>query len=63
VIQGGRNVETMSNISKEEYQKVILHGAQKILQSKIEISSNIDIEKLISEGTKQHYLQAKQAEE
>jgi len=63
VIQGGRNVETMSNISKEEYQKVILHGAQKILQSKIEISSNIDIEKLISEGTKQHYLQVKQAEE
>lgn len=26
VIQGGRNVETLAKISKDEYQKMLLHG-------------------------------------
>jgi hypothetical protein len=41
----------MNNISKEEYQRVLLHGAQNILKSKIDLCSDIDIDRLIFEGT------------
>ena len=52
-IQHGRKVTNMS-MSKDEYEKIIMHGAAKIMAAKTESvtfePAEIDIEALIAEG-------------
>lgn len=40
VIQGGRNIETLSKISKDDYERMILHGAQNIIKHKTNVLGN-----------------------
>ena len=45
------------NLTKDEYEKILLHGAAKIMQQKnqkIASSADIDIEKMIKEGEEAH---------
>lgn len=47
------------NLSKEEYEKILLHGAATIMQQKNDkvssIGDGIDIEKIIKEGEERHH--------
>lgn len=55
MIQGGRNIETLSKISKDDYERMILHGAQNIIKNKTDVNtSNLDIDQLVVEGTERH---------
>ena len=52
VIQQGRQVQQQKAFSKEEYEKILLHGATQIMNAKhdrIE-EKDINIDKLIEEG-------------
>jgi SWI/SNF-related matrix-associated actin-dependent regulator of chromatin subfamily A member 5 len=56
VIQQGRQVNQNKKLSKDEYEKVLLHGATNIMQQKSDRigldgqNEEIDIDKLIEEG-------------
>lgn len=56
VIQGGLTQEPMKKIGKEEYEQMILHGADKIMKAKtgVIIQEEINIDKLIHEGIQNH---------
>ena len=52
MIQQGK-MATSKGLSKEEYEKIIIHGAAEILQqkqNKVNEDDECDIEKLIEEG-------------
>ena len=53
-------------MSKDEYEKIILHGAQQIMQSKtdmIDFGININIDSLIEEGIEKNRLVNEQADQ
>jgi len=50
VIQGGQQVR-QGNVSKDEYEQIILHGALQIMQAKSTlIEEDLDVDKIIEEG-------------
>lgn len=55
VIQQGHQAKN-KNLSKEEYEKILIHGAASIMRQKIEKvdAADIDIDKLIEEGVQKH---------
>lgn len=57
VIQQGHQASN-KNLSKEEYEKILLHGAASIVHQKnnkvTSIGTDIDIEKIIKEGIQRH---------
>ena len=55
VIQQGHQA-TNKNLSKDEYEKILLHGAAKIMQAKTEkvAAAAIDVDKLIEQGEENH---------
>ena len=55
-IQHGRKVSSSMNMSKNEFEKILMHGAAKILAAKTEMVSfqGVDIEALIEEGLEKY---------
>ena len=55
VIQQGHQA-TNKNLTKDEYEKILLHGAAKIMQAKTEkvTAAEIDVDKLIEQGEENH---------
>lgn len=56
IIQQG-NVATNKNLSKDEYEKILLHGASHIMKQKnekVNSAIELDIDKLILEGELKH---------
>ena len=55
VIQQGHQAKN-KNLSKGEYEKILIHGAASIMRQKIEKvdAADIDIDKLIEEGVQKH---------
>ena len=52
VIQGGRQVDAAKNVNKEEYEKILVHGAKMILKKKLDnyVKQTVDIDLLIVDG-------------
>ena len=64
VIQNGHQV-TNSNLTKDDYDKILMHGASAIMKQKnekVQASQDIDIDALIEEGIKKHNNLKKEAE-
>jgi SWI/SNF-related matrix-associated actin-dependent regulator of chromatin subfamily A member 5 len=56
VIQQGHQAKN-KNLSKEEYEKILIHGAASIMKQKIDrvqLGGELNIDKLIAEGTEKH---------
>jgi hypothetical protein len=52
-------------LSKEEYEKVLIHGAATIMKQKIDrvnLLDNINVDQLIEEGVKKHKKLKEEAE-
>lgn len=54
IIQQGKTAAISNNLNKDDYEKILLHGAAMILQQKQQMlqQEEIDIDKLIEEGEK-----------
>lgn len=64
VIQQGGQAKN-KNLSKEEYEKVLIHGASTIMKQKVDkvnLLGEIDIDQLIDEGTRKHRALKEEAE-
>ena len=65
-IQQGRKVDHSMALNKEEYEKIILHGAQKIMTAKtdmVSMGADFDIETLIAEGLEKNKQVNEQADQ
>lgn len=57
LIQQGGQIQDSKSLNKDEYTKVLLHGAAKIMQQKtdrLDFTHDIDIDKIMSEGREKH---------
>ena len=53
MIQQGGQIQDTKSLNKDEYEKVLLHGAAKIMQMKtdrLDFTGEIDIDKLMKDG-------------
>lgn len=65
MIQQGGQIQDTKSLNRDEYEKVLLHGAAKIMQLKtdrLDFTCDIDIDKLMQEGLERCRALQKEAE-